>query len=279
MNIIQKIKGWFPFLNKKAEHSEEDNNFDFSAQNPKIGKNELETLGILASSIEHDVKNPLNVIQAEIYHMGRRFQHNEEVLNFLNRIEEQTQRIYAALQVIPLFRGEKFYEQNLKKVSLNEIVWKSISDVRRGMIDDSNIFFKKGGYLNEGNLKVKAYAPLLQQAIINVLKNAIEAIHETKRKNGVIYINVRKNRVSSEKFVIIEITDNGCGMAEVDVEKLTTLYTTKDHKKPNSGLGLFFTKRILSIHSGEIRIESEFGKGTTVSLILPELLPELKHRH
>ena len=68
----------------------------------------------------------------------------------------------------------------------------------------------------------------------------------------------------------IEVKDNGCGIAEQDIPHLTTLYTTKAHLKPNSGIGLFIVEKIIRMHEGSIDISSELGQGTAVRILLPE---------
>jgi hypothetical protein len=54
------------------------------------------------------------------------------------------------------------------------------------------------------------------------------------------------------------------------MDKLTTIFTTRGDKKPNSGIGLFIGKKVLDIHDGEIEFESTVGEGTIVTLLLPE---------
>jgi signal transduction histidine kinase len=251
---MQKIREWLPFLKKRTNISEEN----------VIGRNELEIIGILTATIEHNVKNPLAVIETEIQYGKRKFQALPHVMDFLDRLEFQRQRIYHTMQIVPLLRGEKFFGENFQRISVNSLLEQSVSDIKREL-RTYNVFFKKGPFFGS-NITIRAHRQLLHQAIINVLKNSIEAIYEAKRKNGVITMGVSKQ----EEFIAIEITDDGCGIPKKHIDKLTTLFTTKEHLKPNSGLGLFFTKKILSIHNGVIKIESEVGKGTKVSLLLPK---------
>lgn len=109
---------------------------------------------------------------------------------------------------------------------------------------------------------------MVEQAIFNVLKNAIEAIREARREHGVVSIGVRID--ASNEILRLDVRDNGCGIDETSIPHLTTLFTTKASKKANSGIGLFITQRILKLHSGKLEIASVVGTGSTVSLCFPK---------
>jgi signal transduction histidine kinase len=129
------------------------------------------------------------------------------------------------------------------------------------------------------NLFVRAYSEMLERVIINVIKNSLEAISEANRQRGLIRIRSRTETRYGDRFdkwVRIEISDNGCGIREADISKVTTLFTTRADAKPNSGIGMFISSRIMEIHSGIIEIDSLLDKGTTVSLVLPEWNAYLK---
>jgi signal transduction histidine kinase len=129
---------------------------------------------------------------------------------------------------------------------------------------------------------VRAYTPMIEQMVVNLFKNGIEAIRETGRDNGVFTITVNTIRKVPEelasqnqlkeftKWVRVEIEDTGCGIPPENLPKLTSLFTTKKDRKPNSGIGLFIARILIKIHDGCIDIKSVLGKGTTVLLYLPE---------
>jgi signal transduction histidine kinase len=227
----------------------------------------LEDLGILTASIEHDIKNPLQVMDNLIAGMKDRFQANSEIVDSLRALEIEKRRIFAATQIIPALRGQQeFYERFMEKTSLGDLVHRSIKVVKQEMLPQG-IHFKAN---DTRVLYTRAYVPMLQQAVVNVLKNAVEAIHEAQRPNGLIDIALSDSH-GSLPHVAVVIKDNGAGIAEEDIPKAkNTLFTTKKDKKPNSGIGLFISDRILRFHRGHLDIESERGKGTTVSLVLPK---------
>ena len=106
---------------------------------------------------------------------------------------------------------------------------------------------------------VKADAAKLQQAFLNILTNAREAMES----GGRLRVVARKR--GREAYV--EFRDNGRGISKKNMRKITEpFYSTK---AGGSGLGLAIAEKIVREGGGRLKIESEEGKGTTVSLILP----------
>jgi signal transduction histidine kinase len=225
-------------------------------------RNWLADLGALTASIEHDVRNPLQIIDNKIAEMRRKYQANDDILSRLKEIEAQNVRIFATTEIIPVLRGEEeYYTQFMEKVSIRDIVLKSVRAVKEEMNTD-NIHFSSDDRI----LFVKGYRPMLQQAVVNILKNAIEAIQEGKVERGLVRISW--SLVDGQ--VQIAFIDNGAGISPENIGKVTSLFTTKKEKKPNSGIGLFITDRIVDFHRGKLLFESEgAGKGATVSVFLP----------
>jgi signal transduction histidine kinase len=238
---------------------------DFASLKERLeSRSVLEDLGALTASIRHDITNPLAAANTIIHGMESKFQASPDVIADLKKVEEQNQRIYATTEIISMLRGGKdFYERFMDKTSLPDLVRRSVKAVQQEM-RPVNIHFK----LPEKVLYTKAYRPMLQQALVNVLRNAVEAIGEANRNGGVIIIDLKETG-DERNLVVIEVQDNGCGIPESDIPKLTTLFSTKGHKKPNSGIGLFISDRIVRFHNGRLRVSSREGVATTVSILLP----------
>ena len=102
----------------------------------------------------------------------------------------------------------------------------------------------------------------LEHAILNVIDNAMEAMH----LGGTLSIKTYMKSISGNNFVTIEISDTGCGMTR----KKSADIPVSSGKK-GRGLGLFITREILRSNGGHLEITSEKGSGTTVKLLLPEM--------
>jgi signal transduction histidine kinase len=121
------------------------------------------------------------------------------------------------------------------------------------------------------DLVVAGERELLVQALRNVLQNAAEACASTGRKPG---IWVAAERVDSDTKVRISVRDNGCGIAEDEVDDARRAFTTT--KPYGSGFGLPLARRFVHAHRGSLSLESKQGVGTTVTIILPVKQPRLR---
>ena len=101
----------------------------------------------------------------------------------------------------------------------------------------------------------------IEQVFINLLLNALNAVEE----NGSVTVKSAMN--SNQKTVQVEITDNGCGIAADDIEKIfEPFYSTK---AKGTGLGLAVSYGIIQNHQGDIRVYSVPGQGTRFTLEFP----------
>lgn len=107
----------------------------------------------------------------------------------------------------------------------------------------------------------------LKQVFLNILKNATEAMPN----GGTIELKVKKD---NERGVVIQITDQGVGIPKERIPSLgEPFFTTKEK---GTGLGLMTCYKIIENHQGQLQIESEVDKGTTVHIILPSAKVKLK---
>lgn len=111
---------------------------------------------------------------------------------------------------------------------------------------------------------VRANRVKLQQVLINLLKNASDAIH--RRADGQITLTVK----NAGERVLIKVADNGCGMSADVLKRIwEPFYTTKGDE--GTGLGLDVAKSIIEAHGGTIACESQPGTGATFTISLPRL--------
>jgi two-component system NtrC family sensor kinase len=110
----------------------------------------------------------------------------------------------------------------------------------------------------------------IQQALINFLLNAKDAVLDARAKqNRADTGNVVVSTTTAGEFVEMKIADDGCGMTEETKQKVfVPFYTTKEPGK-GTGLGMGISQGILQAHDAEFKIESEWGKGTTLIVRLP----------
>jgi signal transduction histidine kinase len=230
-----------------------------------LRRSEIEDLGYLAAGIAHEVRSPLGIINFEIKALKERLHSNPQMLATVERIQDQMQRIYTATAVITALRGSgDDYSQSMNKTSVDDLLRYSIRAVKKE-ISLPKVYFR---VLCKEGLCVRAYGPMLEQAVINLLKNSVDAIRETGHDHGVIEITSRKDSFTDRICIVVK--DNGCGIPEENLASIfTPSFTTKREQDVHQGLGLFISQRIVRVHGGELWIESKVGVGTKVSLWLP----------
>lgn len=268
---------------KRAEEAREAKNrlrlreLELEAQGEKLQREEQYVqLGKLASVIRHDVNTSLASMGFDVDALKDQYQHENMLLKRLETIEESMGRISAIVKAVDYFRGDKAYynrDKLMSKVSMLEVVHRAVRLVKNEKEELKQNKARSRIRVGGKDVWVRANLPMLEQMVVNVIKNGLEAIDEAGRPNGLIDIKVGTTRLPGSEYgrwVKVEITDNGCGIPAENIEKLTTLFTTRSDKKPNSGIGLFIGKKILDIHDGDIKFESKLGEQTTVTLLLPE---------
>jgi len=227
-------------------------------------KSVLEDIGALSASIEHDIRNPLEVMETQFLSMRRRFQSVDGAIAAVAKLEEQTKRIRATTRIIPILRGEKrFYDTFMAKVNIKDLLNRSIKAVKTEM-NANGIYF----HTTKKDFFVRAYSPMLEQAIVNILRNSVEAIHDVKPSSG--QVNIRVTALPDDRQIGIYFEDNGGGIPESLLDEVDHLFmTTRASKKPNSGIGLFITRRILKVHGGTLEISNNDLPGATIAIYLP----------
>jgi nitrogen fixation/metabolism regulation signal transduction histidine kinase len=212
----------------------------------------------MAKQIAHEIKNPLTPMKLNIQHLQRARGKGKEYNEYFERVTatliEQIDTLsniateFSNFAQIPNARNQVFeLAGEMKKVI-------RLFETH----DKATIKFIYEGY---EDIFVNADREQLSRAIINLIKNAIQAIPETKR--GKIIINL----YSKEEKAIIAFTDNGAGIpVELRDKLFSPSFTTKTS---GMGLGLAIVKNIVENFSGKIWFETELDKGTTVNIEIP----------
>lgn len=236
---------------------------------------QLADLGALASSIKHDIQTPLATMSFNITDLREALQHDRRLTRKLEDLDASMDRIHAIVGVVDIIRGDRSFfdrEQFMVKVSLLEIAHRAVRSIKNEISELKNPFPKTRIRIEGRDVWVRAYPPMFEQVLVNVIKNGIEAIDEAGRESGFIIISVSKTTLPSDPsrpWARVEIEDNGVGIPEEHADQLGLIFSTKAHKKPNSGIGLFIGIRIVNIHNGRMSFESKVGEGTKVTILLP----------
>jgi signal transduction histidine kinase len=217
------------------------------------------------ASVSHELKTPLTSIRmfAETILLGRASSEaarSEYLANIVHETERLTRLLNNVLDVSKIDRGEKIYR--FADTSLPEVVNRCARTMEYPLEQHG---LQLAVSADEELPLVSADADALQQAIINLLANAM------KYSNGSRAIDLRLRR--SDGHAIVEVADRGLGIPPEHlprlVEKFYRVPSAENSRIPGTGLGLTLVDHIAKAHGGSLEIRSEPGAGTTVSLHLP----------
>lgn len=216
----------------------------------------LAALGRLTSGVAHEVKNPLNAMRIHLELLKARLGASQPaVRENVDVIAQEIVRLDRVVQgFLKFVRPE---EVRLAPVDVKAL----LSDVARLIAPEAA---RAGARITEDVVPdlppVSGDAELLQQALTNLVTNAIQAMP----KGGTVTLAARRG---PDGAVEIRVADEGIGILPQDLEKVFRLYYTT--KAQGSGIGLSMVYRIVQMHDGRIDVESEVDRGTAMVLTLP----------
>lgn len=211
----------------------------------------LSLVGQLAAGIAHEIRNPLTALKGFAQLLKAKGDEKEAYMDIMLTELERINHIVNEFMIIAKPHINKFEERDLCKTIYSVIDLLETQAIMKNVEIQYHTSFHTG--------LVECIEDQLKQVFINVIKNAIEAVGY----NGIVRVTLS----SSGMNYAIRVEDNGQGIPE---DKLPLVgkpfFTTKES---GTGLGLMVCYRIMENHKGNIRIESEYGKGTMVEITLP----------
>jgi PAS domain S-box-containing protein len=226
----------------------------------------LAVMGQLAAGVAHEINNPINGIVTYIHLMLKKLEQNdidpETWQKNLRLVERETVRIGRLVKNLLNFSRKS--TPDLRAVSLDRLV-ERILPLLQDQFLLKNIKVTK--QYDSDLPEILGDVNQLQQVIINLILNAVQAVSEKGEIKISLYAEGTKG---SECFVHLDIVDNGVGIPEEAMNKIfDPFYTTKTGEQGGVGLGLSIVNQIMKAHHGRLKIKSEVNKGTTVSVRLP----------
>ncbi len=213
----------------------------------------LSVVGELAAGIAHEIRNPLTSLRGFTQLLKHSTSNDEPYIPIMLGEIDRINTIVSELLML-----SKPSEQDFRKVEITELL-RSVVILMNAHAKLLNIDIDYRNHIEDGKVFIDGMENKLKQVFINLVKNAMEAM-ET---GGQIIISTRKN----EKFLIIQLCDQGCGIPEEILSKLGQPFVTT--KEKGTGLGLMVCKSIIDSHQGKMDIQSIVGKGTCITLTFP----------
>lgn len=235
----------------------------FNRFKEEFRKNEsLAQMTTMAAGVAHEIKNPLASISIYLQLMDKMMEKNgsmtrEEAKKYLDVVSEEVDRINKI--AVDFLFAVKPMKVNLAICNVNDIVKKTVSVVSEEL-KEKGIAFKQ--HLAVSLPKVLADSSLIQQSILNLINNAMQAMPEDRKDPAITVSTFMEN-----DMVKISVADNGCGMSEEQMSKIFEPYYTT--KSSGTGLGLTVLFKIMKQHEGDVTVSSTPGVGSEFTLQIP----------
>jgi signal transduction histidine kinase len=221
----------------------------------------LATLGTLAAGIAHEIRNPLTSIKARLYTLRKHMQGSQACSNDVSVISDEIVRLERIVQEVLHFARPS---EPRRKVERTDFLLREVHQLIENSVEKGSVKL----ILEAGpDLHVFMDAALIKQVVINLVRNAIEAIEG----GGTVTMRGRPSRCQLggrlREVAVLEVSDTGAGIApEIEKRLFDPFFTTKE---VGTGLGLSIAARIVEKHGGLIQYQTQLGKGTTFGIILP----------
>ena len=216
----------------------------------------LAAMGRLTSQVAHELNNPIYGIMNTLELLKTEIPPESKRRRILELSLSETQRLSEMLRNMLSF--SKPEEEKRTPLRINELI-EGILSVMEKQMRELNIRMET--YLDGGIPEVMASTNQMRQVMLNIIKNAMEAMP----KRGTLTVRT----AIEKKNVLIHIQDTGVGIPEGIRDKIFEAFFTTKQKVKGVGLGLSVCYGIIRDHGGEIKVDSEEEKGTTFSISLP----------
>jgi signal transduction histidine kinase len=229
------------------------------SQEQLVRADRLASLGQLSASIAHEINNPLAGVLTYTKLLAKKISSGTfekgTALDYLAKMESEVGRCSRIIRNLLDFSRQS--APTLKLVDVNQVIEQVLAMVgHQAQLQNVEIVRE----LNPSLPKVMADSDKLQQVFTNLTLNAIQAMSAGGK------LTLRTSVADGQ--VEIDVQDTGTGISKENLSRLFTPFFTTKEKGSGVGLGLAVVRGIIERHKGEIKVQSEVGKGTTFSVYL-----------
>ena len=225
-----------------------------------VESHKLRALGTLTAGVAHELNNPLNNIMLTAHSLleDHKDLSEDELLEMINDLINEADRSRNIIRNLLDFARES--ESVSEPLDLGVLV----SETIKLALNQAKVSGAKTETQIQPDLpRIRGDRQQLKQVFLNLILNALDAVE----KEGIIKISVKKT--DTPKFLAVQVEDNGCGIPPHILPNIfDPFFTTKGPGK-GTGLGLSVSHGIITMHGGQINIETEEGKYTRFTVTLP----------
>ncbi|PKG21725.1 two-component system sensor histidine kinase NtrB [Niallia nealsonii] len=245
---------------KRKQKLKEKSKSVYTPETPKLSGDEFDSeIGKMAAFFAHEIRNPLTTIIGFTQYLEKEALAKSEtnIAQYSSIIREEANRIEYLIQELLTLSKMHLHNDNLSIIDVKHSL-KKIVTIYSLQFEKKNIMFTTN---LEGSLYISGNSNHFERLVINLIKNAGEAI----QKDGTISVEAVKE---PHKNIAIYIKDSGPGIPKEQLESIFhPFYTTKDE---GTGLGLPICKSIIETMNGNLEIWSEPNEGLQIKITIPE---------
>lgn len=274
-------------LRKKIKELELANSELKEAQGKLVHSAKMTSLGQLVAGVAHELNNPIGFIFSNTTHLK---EHSQKLFDLIDGVEKNPEQIkmlkaeidydYIKSDLPKLIKSCQDGAQRTRDIVLGLRNFSRLEEAQLKEIDlrealDTTLELLQGEIKNrlqihrqyESIPNVLCYASQINQVFMNILSNAVQAIHGV----GQIWVTTLPLKASPGQSgrVQISIQDSGMGMDAITLEKIFEPFFTTKGVGQGTGLGLSISYGIIQNHGGEIQVRSQKGIGTEFMIIIP----------
>ncbi len=258
---------------KRAEEERE------KLQDQLLQARKMETVGRLAGGVAHDFNNMLSIILLSGENLLGEFREGDTLREDVQQILNAGRRSAALTRQLLAYARKQMI--NPRVLDLNDTVEEMLSMLRRLIGENIDLVWLPGRDL----WAVKMDPTQIDQILVNLLVNARDAIADVGKatiRTGNITIDgaycAGNAEASPGEYVILTVSDNGCGMEQEVLDKLFEPFFTTKEVGQGTGMGLPTVYGIVKQNNGFITVQSEPGKGAAIAVYLPRVRSEAEAR-
>lgn len=241
----------------------------------ELEEKEMEAWQNLTQVLAHEIMNSITPIASLSDTVYMLLEHNTRLENGSFLIEKESltdvkealntinKRSHGLMRFVNSYRDfTQIPEPDFELFQVKELL-ERVRHLNKGEAESQNVIMEIE--VDPETLEVTADPQLVEQALINLIKNAFRALKDTEQACIILI-----GQLDSEGRVLIQIKDNGPGIKEANLDKIfIPFYSTSDspkHPGGGSGIGLSLSRQIMRMHGGTLTVQSQKKKGTTFTM-------------
>jgi len=218
------------------------------------------------TNISHEFKTPLSLISIPLQKL-KEITGNDQQKEYVEMIEKNSNRLIRLMDQLLTFRRIEHGKDvlNITKSSMDDLIY-PVADAFESLSVKKGIQFYYR--VNDPEYMINMDLEKMEQVLFNLLSNAFKFTPA----NGTVRLESGKHKIEGQYYARIKVTDTGMGIPQKDIENIFDRFyqSGPELRKSGTGIGLSYSKSIVELHKGSIKVKSKPGKGTSFSVFIPE---------